>query len=283
MFTYQNGNNCSFDHLYEAFTTGFSDYMIKLSVDKDGFKERFFGPEGNCLEFSHVAFDGEKPVGVLLGGVREWQGVKTLRCGALAISPDYRGQGISEELMKRHVDDGIAAGCKRLFLEVIKGNDRAIRFYEKMNYEILGGLRYYHILTENLVILASEKVSLERAHYEDILRHRETLNEVHLHWQGEPIYYKDVANTHYFSVQIEGEKGGLVAVSSTGKLVYLWIDPRFRQRGYGSETLTQVAQMLELEKLHMAVASDPNMECYAIKLGFIRDNLQQYEMFKVLA
>jgi ribosomal protein S18 acetylase RimI-like enzyme len=64
-------------------------------------------------------------------------------CGTLAISPDYRGSGISQKLFELHKTEAKKHGCKQLFLEVIVGNERAIHFYKKMGYEKIFDIVYF--------------------------------------------------------------------------------------------------------------------------------------------
>ena len=52
--------------------------------------------EGNSLEHSFLSLDGDKPVGVILGGIKIYESIKTMRCGTLAIHPKYRGIGVSK-------------------------------------------------------------------------------------------------------------------------------------------------------------------------------------------
>ncbi len=70
--------------MYEAFRDGFSDYIIKMEVSKGDFIKRFFGLEGNSLEHSFLALDGDKPVGVILGGIKDYENIKTMRCGIIS-------------------------------------------------------------------------------------------------------------------------------------------------------------------------------------------------------
>ena len=121
--------------VFDAFQKGFSDYMIKMEIDLEFFVEHFFGPEGNERSLSFVAFKDDLPVGVILGGFRTDEAFKTLRCGAMSIVPEERGSGLADQLIRAHEKAAREAGCRQLSLEVIKGNDRAIRFYEKNGYE----------------------------------------------------------------------------------------------------------------------------------------------------
>lgn len=134
MIIYKKCSEVDVDMVFKAFSIGFSDYIIKCDMTKDFFINRFFGPEGNDLENSFVAIDDNKPVGIVLSGIKNYEGIMTMRCGTMAVAPDYRGTGISKKLMELHKEVAINNGCKQLFLEVVVGNDRAINFYKKLNY-----------------------------------------------------------------------------------------------------------------------------------------------------
>ncbi|HDR3982008.1 TPA: GNAT family N-acetyltransferase, partial [Bacillus anthracis] len=84
MIQYKRCSEINIDLVYEAFRDGFSDYIIKMEVSKGDFIKRFFGLEGNSLEHSFLALDGDKPVGVILGGIKDYENIKTMRCGTLA-------------------------------------------------------------------------------------------------------------------------------------------------------------------------------------------------------
>jgi ribosomal protein S18 acetylase RimI-like enzyme len=143
MTTYKRGSEVPVDLVYKAFQIGFSDYIIKFDISKENFIKRFFGPEGNALEHSFIALDNNDAVGLILGGIKIYEDVKTMRCGTMAVSPAHRGRGISHKLFELHKGEAIKEGCKQLFLEVIVGNDRAIKFYEKMGYEKIYDISYF--------------------------------------------------------------------------------------------------------------------------------------------
>ncbi|PGZ06934.1 GNAT family N-acetyltransferase, partial [Bacillus cereus] len=145
MIQYKRCSEVSIDLVYKAFKDGFSDYIIKMEVSKEDFIKRFFGAEGNSLEHSFLALDGEKSVGLILGGIKVYETINTMRCGTLAVHPEYRGIGVSQKLFELHKEEAIQNGCKQLFLEVIVGNDRAINFYNKLGYEKVYDLSYYNL------------------------------------------------------------------------------------------------------------------------------------------
>ena len=86
MIHYKMATEVAPELIFAAFNAGFVDYIIKIELSQENFFKRFFGPEGNHLTLSMVAFDDETPIGLCLGGIREFDGgVKTMRCGGLCI------------------------------------------------------------------------------------------------------------------------------------------------------------------------------------------------------
>src|SRR5690554_5103896 len=99
---YKNCYDVDFELVYQCFNEGFSDYIVKFDLSLEAFKKRFFGPEGNDLKHSFIAIENNRPVGLILGGIKYFQGIKTMRCGALCIVPDFRGTGVADELFYLH-------------------------------------------------------------------------------------------------------------------------------------------------------------------------------------
>ena len=81
MITYKICTNDDIENMYEAFSIGFSDYMVKFDITLERFIDLFLRIEGNQLEYFLLALDNEKPIGLMLGGIKTYDGVKTLRCG----------------------------------------------------------------------------------------------------------------------------------------------------------------------------------------------------------
>jgi ribosomal protein S18 acetylase RimI-like enzyme len=65
---------------------------------------------------------------------------------AVYVTPAARGQGLLAELVDAVAQWSIAVGRKELMLEVVVGNDRAVRAYEKLGFEDTG-VRVPHPVT----------------------------------------------------------------------------------------------------------------------------------------
>ncbi|HDR4357378.1 TPA: GNAT family N-acetyltransferase, partial [Bacillus cereus] len=231
MIQYKRCSDVNIDLVYEAFKVGFSDYIIKMEVSKGDFIQRFLGPEGNLLEHSFLALEEGKPVGVILGGIKDYESIKTMRCGTLAVHPNYRGIGVSQKLFELHKEEAIQHGCKQLFLEVIVGNDRAIHFYNKLGYEKVYDLSYYNLndLTKimNKDCKDIEVKQLEFPTFKDEIQ--KWLN-FHINWQNDIDYIKKTNNVFY-GAYVDNDLKGSLCVNKQGKISFIFVDKDYRNIG----------------------------------------------------
>lgn len=281
MITYVPGDKLAVGQLYKAFMIGFSDYIIKVDLAEASFTSRFLGPEGNDLNLCHVALDDGEPIGLVMGGIRQWDGKKTLRCGALCVAPDYRGGEVTKTLMASHWQDGVNHKCERLSLEVIKGNDRAVRFYEKNGYYASYDIKYFRIKAEQMGALEEgSKVTLKETTFDTLEKHRVGNVGLHIHWQSETDYYRESELEQHFEIHTRAGQVGYLSMGSGGKINYLWIEPPHRGKGYGREVLKITAQTMGIEGFNIAFANNGLLEGFVRALQFDKDSVEQFEMFR---
>lgn len=283
MIRYLKCSEVSMDLIFEAFSIGFSDYIIKLSMPKDIFVSRFFGPEGNSLEYSHIALDDDKAVGVILGGVKNYEGLKTLRCGTLAVHPDYRGKGVSQKLMELHRQVAVENNCTQMFLEVIVGNDRAINFYKRLSYEKVYDLKYFTL--DNLSTLRScnyPHINIKKLSFVDINSIVKETKDYHINWQSDIDYLEKLENSLYYGAYVEDKLVGYLCGSSLGKINLLWVTKNHRFNGIGLSLIVEFTKEISGEKLFITIPNNNLIEGFVRHIGFKQDAISQYEMYLVL-
>lgn len=280
--TYKLATQVDDDAIYEAFKVGFSDYIIKLQMEKEPFFNRFFGPEGNSKMLTHVAFDGDLPVGVLLGGIRNYDGIKTLRCGALCIHPDYRGKEVGLNLMALHTEDAKSQACNRMMLEVIAGNDRALTFYDKLGYDRVYFIHYFS--HKDVPMLAAMPITCEAVVPYPLKHLSENVKEwaayYHVNWQNEFDYIMQVPNVQAFAILENEQIVAFICLTAQGRLFRLVVHPDHQNKGYATQLLVFVARTLTPDALHISVASSAPLTRFLRKMGFGKDSLYQIEMIK---
>ncbi|MGG4217133.1 GNAT family N-acetyltransferase [Paenibacillus jamilae] len=279
MITYLRCNEVSMEHIFQAFSLGFSDYSIRLTMEQDDFATRFFGPEGNSRNHSFLAMDENQPIGLILGGIRQFDGDKTMRCGTLCIGPAYRGQGISNRLLELHKQTAISENCQQLWLEVITDNDRAVQFYKKHGYEVRYTLKYYNGTVPSISPAPSSPYMFKKLTFDDIAAFRKILTDCHIHWQSDPPYYANSTQEVFLGIYaVNQTRLGMIAMSAQGKINFLWVDPKHRNQGLGRTLLHQAAETQKVEKVYICLSDNNSLEGFIQKAGFSKDAIEQYEM-----
>jgi len=283
MITYKKCTEASIDAIYEAFQAGFSDYIIKIELTKDQFQNHFFGPEGNSPEYSVMAFDDQKPVGLNLGGIKVYEGIKTLRCGALCVHPDYRGTEVSHRLFDLHRDTALKNDCGQMFLEVIAGNDRAIKFYSKKGYEKVYDIVYYsHTNPSEINAALPDGFTVRRIGFDGLRSLRCSIQGAHVNWQNDIDYIGCIdVQVHYGVFRDENMIGGL-SIHPAGKINFLWVDPLFRNKGVGRALVSHAVKELVPKKLSISFPNNAWLTGFVKLMNFIKDPISQYEMYVTL-
>ncbi|QWU45256.1 GNAT family N-acetyltransferase [Bacillus sp. NP247] len=282
MIQYKKCSELSIDLVYEAFKDGFSDYIIKMEVSKEDFIKRFFGPEGNSLEHSFLALDGDKSVGVILGGIKVYESIKTMRCGTLAIHPNYRGAGISQKLFELHKEEAIQNGCKQLFLEVIVGNGRAIHFYNKLGYEKVYELSYYNLNDFTKIINKDFKgIEVKQIEFQPFKFEIQKWLNFHINWQNDMDYIEKTNNTFY-GAYVDNDLKGSICVNEQGKISFIFVDKDYRNIGIATRLLQVASEELKLSSLSIGFPNNNLLEGFLKKSGFEKNSLAQYEMYLLL-
>lgn len=283
MIDYKRCSEVSIEQIFNAFKEGFSDYIIKIEMPKEIFEKRFFGPEGNSRQHSFIAMDGEKAIGLILGGIKVFEGIKTIRCGTLCIHPEYRGKEISNKLFELYKVEGIKNGCNQLFLEVIVGNERAVKFYTKLGFEKVYDLKYFSLsdFSGLMKYIKGDVEIREISIYEFETLYNSAVG-VHINWQNDLDYIKKSEDQIFLGAIKDGNIIGTICISKFGKISFLWIEPDFRMEGVAASLLEYAARNLEIKKVTASIPNNALLEGFYRRIGFKKDPLSQYEMYFTL-
>ncbi len=123
------------DVLVELFNDAYSGYYIDVQVNPDRLRS-LIQREDIRVDNSFIAYEGERPVGVVFLGIRDRRGYI---CG-MGVRQDRQGRGIGELLMRRALDEAGRLGLDSVQLEVVEANFRAIALYSKLGFVPIRGL-----------------------------------------------------------------------------------------------------------------------------------------------
>ena len=273
---------------FQAFQNGFSDYPIPFQHSMDFFFDCFFHREGNQLEHSFIALHNNNPVGLIMGGIREFDSYRNLRCGTLCILPEYRGQKVADQLFDLFLQNAIQSGCERISLEVLADNHRAIRFYEKKNFSIHNKLLYYHVDGTQLSSTYKEYIptfEITELSASAAASYLKTQSTGHINWQNETTYFLCDPNVrcYQYANPFNREIKGVIAMSVSGHIYQMWVAEDSRRQGIGTALLLHAFFQNRAEKISLSFPNNLENLDFLSSLGFAKDSVEQFEMFRLIS
>ena len=209
---------------YLVMKEGFSDYIIPLGLSPEVFQKRILERDGNQLEHSFIAYHGERPVAIWLNGLKTIKKKTVMRCGGLAVDPQYRRLGIAKALYDAQLSYAKSLNINCLMLEVIQGNQPAITLYKSFGYQTVGEIGYFQKeeAGQDEPLVEIDQVAFERRYIQQgeyIWQQDHTVMR-----QAEARYYEldgafiAAANGLIFSILTEEEEIARVATEATRRL-----------------------------------------------------------------
>jgi RimJ/RimL family protein N-acetyltransferase len=119
----------------EAINLSFSDYIVpfQLSTEQLQYKIK---QEDVKLDLSIGVFENEVLVGTMLHGFRKNGNHLVAYNAATGVIPTHRGKGLVSKMYDLLIPTLQELKVQKMLLEVIEGNEPAIKVYEKMGYTI---------------------------------------------------------------------------------------------------------------------------------------------------
>jgi GNAT superfamily N-acetyltransferase len=168
MYSVKRLNVLTFDQALSIWNEGFKGYFADVNMTIDAFIARI-AKENLSISKSVVAFDESKPVGILLNGIQEVNGVKIAWNGGTAVLPEYRNKGVGKFLVETTEKINRAEGVQVATLEAISENTPAIELYKKMGYEVVDSLLLMNHDAELKFEETYQPFSFKKASAHDIL------------------------------------------------------------------------------------------------------------------
>ncbi len=144
--------------LAALFNAGYEGYPFPIELDEAAFTAMAEASDFD-LGLSSVAVRGDRPVGVVVLGVRGAAGW----IGGLGVVSDERRRGIGRTLMDAVLDAAVAAGLREVSLEVLESNVGATALYDGLGFVTTRMLEVW-TLDGELGSAAAAEGDFEQAH-----------------------------------------------------------------------------------------------------------------------
>ena len=212
-----------FEQIFEAFSLGFSDYVVPFQPSIDALRE-MLTRRGFVASFSVGAFDGDQLVGITLNGV---DGDRAYDSGT-AVIPTHRRQGLSSRMMQMSFE---LLGPRTYILEVLQQNIPAVALYESLGFQHTRPFQVWSFAAQTptrVTELANADLDLIRSWC-----------DVEPSWQNDVASLRRARDSY---VVLGTDDGAAVLFPRTGDLPLLAVAPHARRQGLGQQLLNAAAR-----------------------------------------
>ncbi|MCJ7933387.1 MAG: GNAT family N-acetyltransferase [Chryseobacterium sp.] len=230
---FKNLAHSSIEDILFTFNLSFSDYIVPFHLTKEQLVSKI-NFERIDLNLSAGAFEGGQLVGFILIAEKEENGQRMLYNAGTGVIPESRGKG----LVRKMYDFVLGKERKTdiLILEVIEGNEPAIRAYENLGFTVVRKLLCFHgninPAQGNPDVVIQE---LEEFQWETF----RSFWDIEPSWQGSVFILDQMQKD--CTVLGAYEKGKLVGYTvynpALRKIYQIAVDKNYRQQGIGTMLL----------------------------------------------
>lgn len=265
--------NTSIEDLTSAFNESFQNYFVPIHFTPEQLLRKFKA-EGVKLNLSVGAFEAHKLVGFILHATNEETGNAIAYNSGTGVIPEYRGQTLTTKMYGFIFPVLKSAGARKVILEAITANEKAIRIYKKLNFEIIRKVNCYKGTLTFPPNLAQDNISDQKK------RDASELKEL---WDFEPTWQNS-----FYVVERQPELITNLFVEKENKIVgYLLLNNNnvmqfavhkdFRKQGIGTALFRKAAELKnELRLINVDSGHEPT-SLFLEYIG-LPYTLSQYEM-----
>lgn len=131
----QDLKNTELSEIVQCLVRAFDGYFVKMPDSVAYWDGRFKGARVN-YELSFGAFDEGKLVAFIINGIDEHDGKLAAFNTGTGVIETHRGQQLVDKIYAHALPKLQAEGIEKCMLDVIQGNARAIRVYERIGFSI---------------------------------------------------------------------------------------------------------------------------------------------------
>lgn len=224
--------NTSIDELLSVFNHSFSDYIVPFHLTKEVLISKI-AAEKLDMNISVGAFEEGRLVSFILQSEKVENGEKTIYNGGTGVVPECRGKGLVRKMYDFIIPVLKERNANTLLLEVIEGNQPAIRAYENLGFNIVRRLLCFNGNIkpgkENDGISVQELKDFE---WEKLC----SFWDIEPSWQGSVFVLEPMPENYVtLGAYLEEKLVGYIVYGPTSKKIYQFaVDKSFRNLGIGT-------------------------------------------------
>lgn len=258
-----------FESLFAAFGAAFSDYVVKLTPDREQLLE-MFTRRGWVPELSVGAFDRETMVAFTVNCV---DGDRAYDSGT-GVVPTHRRSGLGRAVMERSFE---LLRPRAYVLEVLDNNVRAVELYRSLGFAVVRGLQCWTFQPRSVIASPSDRSPAPGRRWDS--------ETARLWWDVEPSWQNSISSIRRAQsphVVLGSDDAYAVLFPESGDLAQLAVRPEARTRGLGTALLQEAAAVAGKPLRILNVDErDAGIAAFLERAGAAR-TVRQLEMVRML-
>lgn len=231
-------------HIVDVFNESFADYAVPFTMSEAVLSEKLV-TDRIRLDKSVGAVNDGKLIGFMLTGYDTMNGRPAAYNAGTGVIPAHRRRGISKKLYRELFQIFTADGIESVLLEVLSTNDKAIRLYRSLGFEIT---REFSCVKGETGISNGESqvgVSVVQSfRWEDLAKFWDYPPS----WQNWKSAVDSSSNVKTLQATFNGELKGYACFNPhSGRILQLAVDKNSRHQGIGRAMLRHIASECERE------------------------------------
>lgn len=232
--------NITIDELLSVFNHSFSDYVVPFHLTKEVLISKI-AAEKLDMSLSAGAFEEGKLVGFILQSEKMENGEKIIYNGGTGVVPENRGKGLVRKMYDFIIPILKERNANTLLLEVIEGNQPAIRAYENLGFSIVRRLLCFNGNIkpgeENAGILIKDLKDFQW----DVLC---SFWDIEPSWQGSVFVLEPMPENYITLGAYDGDQlAGYIVYGPAAKKIYQFaVDKKYRNRGIGTTLFNAIRE-----------------------------------------
>ena len=267
--TVRHLGNTDFDKLMECFLLAFEGYFVEMPTDHNYYRQRW---EAAKVDFnlSYGMFDKDELVGFIIHVVDKRGGHLTAFNTGTGVVPDHRGKRIVKSIYEYAISDLIKNGITKSVLEVIIENEKAIKAYKGIGFEICKTFKCYSgTLTKSEALVSLEETTFDKIDWSQIP------NQESYSWDFQYQSLRE-GNSKYYKVYCNGELESFFAINLDNGTINQ-LEVLNNSKGNWERLFSAIASVSTQVR---TINVDDRLESkiQAIKKAGLKNTVNQYEM-----
>lgn len=270
--------NITIDELLSVFNHSFSDYVIPFHLTKEMLVAKI-AAEKLDMNISAGAFENGKLAGFILQAEKVENGEKVIYNGGTGVVPESRGKGLVRKMYDFIIPVLKERNANTLLLEVIEGNQPAIRAYENLDFTIVRRLLCFNGNIKHGKGNAEIFIKDLKTFQWDVLR---SFWDIEPSWQGSVFVLEPMPENYITLGAYKGENliGYIIYGTASRKIYQIAVDKNYRNQGVGTTLFNAILESNGGETVILNNVDDSSEEISKFlskKIG-LNNWLSQFEM-----